>query len=137
LRQALGDDKKQPRFIATVHRRGFRWIGPPAATLASAIEEESSTFVGRADTLAELERRYALAVAGRRQVVFVTGEAGIGKSTVIDRFVDRLAHDAATRAWIAYGQCVDRYGVGEVYRPLLDAAEALVRAGGEPLRAMF
>src|SRR5262245_47023579 len=26
LRQALGDDPKQPRFIETVHKRGFRWI---------------------------------------------------------------------------------------------------------------
>src|SRR5262245_26306781 len=30
LRQALGDDPRQPRFIETVHRRGFRWIGPKA-----------------------------------------------------------------------------------------------------------
>src|SRR5690242_82617 len=28
LRQALGDDPRQPRFIETMHRRGFRWIGP-------------------------------------------------------------------------------------------------------------
>src|SRR5262245_60283115 len=27
LRQALGDNPRQPRFIETVHRRGFRWIG--------------------------------------------------------------------------------------------------------------
>src|SRR6187399_855786 len=27
LRDALGDDSQQPRFIETVHRRGYRWIG--------------------------------------------------------------------------------------------------------------
>jgi DNA-binding winged helix-turn-helix (wHTH) protein len=27
LRDALGDDPRQPRFIETVHRRGYRWIG--------------------------------------------------------------------------------------------------------------
>src|SRR6266702_5889670 len=26
VRQALGDDHGSPRFIETVHRRGFRWI---------------------------------------------------------------------------------------------------------------
>jgi DNA-binding winged helix-turn-helix (wHTH) protein/tetratricopeptide (TPR) repeat protein len=137
LRQALGDDPKQPRFIATVHRRGFRWIGPAAASLASALEEDSGTFVGRAETLGELERCYTLTLAGQRQVVFVTGDAGIGKTTLIDRFLHGLTRDAATRVWIAHGQCVDRYGVGEMYRPLLDAAEALVRAGGETMRAIF
>ena len=34
LRQALGDSSKQPRFIETVHRRGFRWIGPLNAAAA-------------------------------------------------------------------------------------------------------
>jgi DNA-binding winged helix-turn-helix (wHTH) protein len=27
LRRALGDDARQPRYIETVHRRGFRFIG--------------------------------------------------------------------------------------------------------------
>src|SRR5688572_33355923 len=81
LRQALGDDPRQPRFIETVHRRGFRWIGPsePApATASGPIEgqaglEAASTddFVGRSETLAELARCLALAAAGRRQLVFV------------------------------------------------------------------
>lgn len=136
LRQALGDDPREPRFIATVHRRGFRWIGPPAGTLASAPDEDAGIFVGRADGLAELERAHALAAGGQRQMVFVTGEAGIGKSTLVDRFLAGLAH-AAPPASIAYGQCVDRYGVGEVYRPLLDASEAMLRAGGPEMLATF
>src|SRR5262245_40883792 len=28
IRQALGDDAKAPRFIETVHRRGYRFIAP-------------------------------------------------------------------------------------------------------------
>src|SRR5262245_15054998 len=28
LRKALGDDARQPRFIETSHRRGYRFIGP-------------------------------------------------------------------------------------------------------------
>ena len=30
LRDALGDDRKQPTYIQTVHRRGYRFIGPIA-----------------------------------------------------------------------------------------------------------
>jgi len=73
LREALGDDSKRPRFIETVHRRGFRWIGPvtadtaPAPSAGPVIDEvdlersAASAFVGRAESLAELARCYARA----------------------------------------------------------------------------
>src|ERR1043165_4234250 len=31
LRSALKDDARQPRYIETLHRRGYRFIGRPAA----------------------------------------------------------------------------------------------------------
>lgn len=147
LREALGDDPKQPRFIATVHRRGFRWVGP-TADAAAPPAEDSSTFVGRADSLAELERCYSRAAAGQRQLVFVTGEPGIGKTALVERFITGLgatvaavrapaSPNAATPYLLGRGQCVDRYGAGETYRPLLDAAEDLLRTGGEPMRGVF
>lgn len=43
LRKALGDDAKQPRFIETRHRRGYRFIAPLSVeTDASALEISSS-----------------------------------------------------------------------------------------------
>jgi len=33
LRKVLGDDAKRPRFIETVHRRGYRWVAPLTAAL--------------------------------------------------------------------------------------------------------
>jgi DNA-binding winged helix-turn-helix (wHTH) protein len=36
LRQALGDDRREPRFIATLHRGGYRLIAPVAATVEAA-----------------------------------------------------------------------------------------------------
>src|SRR5262249_23616512 len=35
IRQALGDEAKAPRFIETVHRRGYRFIAPVAASVPS------------------------------------------------------------------------------------------------------
>src|SRR5262249_46467470 len=118
LRQALGDDSKQARFIETVHRRGFRWIGPVAADEANApprnaIEEDASAFVGRAETLAALQQCFTRAASGHRAVVFVTGEAGIGKTSVIDHFI----RDRKATCRIARGQCVESYGAGDAYRP--------------------
>jgi TolB-like protein/cytochrome c-type biogenesis protein CcmH/NrfG len=34
LRKALGDDARRPRYIETLHRRGYRFIGKPAAAPA-------------------------------------------------------------------------------------------------------
>src|SRR5919112_3142015 len=38
LRQALGDDPQAPRYIQTVHRRGYRFVAPlgPAAPTGAA-----------------------------------------------------------------------------------------------------
>ena len=44
IRQALDDDPQQPRYIQTVHRRGYRFIAPiavdAAAAAPSAVEAE-------------------------------------------------------------------------------------------------
>jgi predicted ATPase len=49
-----------------------------------------------------LERWFARAVTGDRQFVFLRGEGGIGKTTVIDLWLTRLA--ARSTAWFRRGQ---------------------------------
>jgi TolB-like protein len=39
LRKALGDDARRPRYIETLHRRGYRFIGRPAAAPAGIDEK--------------------------------------------------------------------------------------------------
>lgn len=139
LRDALGDDSQQPRFIETVHRRGYRWVGAidapvPVPTLAlseSASEKgEASLLVGRERALAQLEQALARATAGSRQVIFVTGDPGIGKSTVLDAFAARLSSSGAVSVGsllLAQGQCVDGYGTSDAYMPLLQALAQVCR----------
>src|ERR1035438_1439525 len=38
LREALGDDSENPRFIETLHRRGYRFIAPVDTPRAPAVE---------------------------------------------------------------------------------------------------
>jgi hypothetical protein len=67
-----------------------------------------------------------------RQVVFVVGEPGIGKTGVVEAFLERVAVDP--RVWIAHGQCVETYGTPEPYRPMLDALGRLCgESGGDRL----
>ena len=88
IRRALDDDSEQPRFIETVPRRGYRFIAPRARTSRQpAGADEHGTLVGRDGVMAALETRFARACAGERQLVFLSGEAGIGKTTVLDAFV--------------------------------------------------
>lgn len=121
LREALDDDPRAPRYIETLHRRGYRWIGELATDDAGA--DAGATLVGREAALAALEAAAARAATGRRQVVFVTGEPGIGKTALVDHF---LASATAQRGLVARGQCIDAYGAGETYMPLLEALQQLV-----------
>ncbi len=55
-------------------------------------------FVGRADELAELQRALAAARAGRPRVALIEGEAGIGKSSLLARFVSVARSGLVVRA---------------------------------------
>ena len=41
LRRALEDDPKQPRFIETRHRRGYRFIAPALQSASATIRNDS------------------------------------------------------------------------------------------------
>jgi DNA-binding winged helix-turn-helix (wHTH) protein/predicted ATPase len=127
LRGALGDDARRPRYIETRHRRGYRLMVPVSPVTRPAMAPlphppEPSTLVGRAAELGDLEQRFGLTLSGQRQMVFVTGEPGIGKSALVGAFIDRLDRK---RVRIAQGQCLDHHGVGEPYLPLIEALTRL------------
>jgi DNA-binding winged helix-turn-helix (wHTH) protein/predicted ATPase len=130
LRRALGDSPDSPRFIQTVHARGFRWLGPGHARARPARRpapvELPVPVVGREVELRALDARLEAALEGRRQVVLVGGEAGIGKTTLVDAFFARIAGDR--RLVLARGQSVEGYGAGEAYLPVLEALERLCRS---------
>lgn len=128
LRQALGDDARESHFIETAPRRGYRFIAtltdtPPAAPMAVAAKD-LAVLVGRDRALGQLRTAWAAAQRGQRQMVFVLGDAGVGKSAVIERFV------AESGARVAFGQCIEHYGSGEPYMPVLEALNVLCRVDG-------
>jgi hypothetical protein len=68
-------------------------------------------FVGRDAKLAQLGQWWSAARQGMRQVGFIVGEPGIGKTALVDAFVAQVA--AAEDVSVGCGQCVDDYGMGE------------------------
>jgi DNA-binding winged helix-turn-helix (wHTH) protein/tetratricopeptide (TPR) repeat protein len=129
IRRALGDRVKAPRFIETVHRRGYRFVGPVRRSAAPARKPQSGHgFVGRQADLERLQGALQRAREGQRQVVFVTGEPGIGKTALLKEFLEQL--HGRDDLWLAWGQCIEHYGVGEGYLPVLEALGRLCRAPG-------
>jgi DNA-binding winged helix-turn-helix (wHTH) protein/tetratricopeptide (TPR) repeat protein len=178
LREALGDKSETPRFIATVHRRGYRFL--PTVTTQPVVNSQHSvvsredekqkakvavplpapntqpptlTLVGRGTELAHLHSLFDKALNGERQVVFVTGEAGIGKTALVESFLSGVQSHEAFRVstspkskiqspklrtpnselsltpdpWLARGQCIEHYGTGEPYLPIFEALGRLCR----------
>jgi DNA-binding winged helix-turn-helix (wHTH) protein len=158
VRRAVGDDGRAQWCIQTRRGQGYRFVAPVtmAAPPPAAREEWSPSspsagthfrtapvptgqpplLVGREAELAGLHQWWGLACQGTRQVGFVTGEAGVGKTALVEAFVDGLGPEE--RPWVGYGQCLEPYGAGEAYLPLLEALGRLCRGGdGGSLLAML
>lgn len=121
LRRALGDDPRRPRFIETVHRRGFRFVARVAPASPS---EHAPPPLGRGREMEALRTWWREADGGRRRLGFVTGEVGMGKTTLVRAFAEGLAGD---RVRVATGACIEHHGEGEAFMPVLDAVRRLAR----------
>jgi len=130
IRAVLGDDARKPMFIETMSRRGYRFIAPVtegASASGAAASRPARVLVGRDDALAQLHQCLErMSSKGERQIVFVTGEPGIGKTAVADAFIDRAA-DASPDIRLARGQCIEGYGSREAYYPMLEVLAGLCR----------
>ena len=144
LREALRDDAKEPRFIETAHRRGYRFIeevretservAPSESTPVSSYAEirqacvASVNVLGREDALSQMRQFLEQALTANGQIVFVTGEAGIGKTTLVEAFVNQAS--TVNNLLIARGQCLEQYGAGEAYLPVFDGFSGLAKDYG-------
>jgi DNA-binding winged helix-turn-helix (wHTH) protein/Tfp pilus assembly protein PilF len=130
LRTILQDDARKPRFIETVSRRGYRFIAATTTAvpqLRTAVASEfvrahDPSFIGREEPLSRLHATWQRACSGKRTIVWVAGDPGIGKTTLIEHFVAGIGEVACIR-----GQCVEQYGAGEPYLPCLEALGELCR----------
>jgi DNA-binding winged helix-turn-helix (wHTH) protein len=133
IRKLLGDDPKAPRYIETLPRRGYQFIAPirqpPRATVGVSAASAHRCLVGRDRPLAALRDRVRAASNGQRQIVFIRGEPGIGKTALVDELQRQVAIEVPGLR-IAPGQCIEGYGGAEAYYPILEALGQLCRGSG-------
>lgn len=134
IRKALKDSARQPRYIKTIHRQGYRFLAPvtggsllplastsdqpvrthlsseesselleagtksrlPTVALGEPTVIDSPLLVGRTREIAFLQQRLSLASAGQASLLFVTGPAGIGKTSL----VHQLRKDAGQKGFL-------------------------------------
>jgi DNA-binding winged helix-turn-helix (wHTH) protein len=135
IRRALGDGATGTRMIETRHGRGYR-LNTPIAERESPASGPARPLIAREKNMAALDEHLERAIAGERQTVFVTGEPGVGKTTLVEAFAD----DALARhvVWAACGHAVRYQGPGEPFEPVLEALNHLSRqVGQEALAALL
>lgn len=131
LRKVLGDDAKNPKFIQTIPKRGYSFaarVKEKADTDSASANVpgiptpalRSTELVGRDEETFRLQQLAQLAASGHRQVVFITGEAGIGKTTLINAFRE-LLNITAPQACVACGHCVEGLSEKDQYYPVFEA----------------
>jgi predicted ATPase/tRNA A-37 threonylcarbamoyl transferase component Bud32 len=86
-------------------------------------------WVGREAQLTRLRAAYGRVSDGRSAMLGIVGEPGIGKTSLLDEFLDELAA-SAERPTVVRGRCSENLAGNEAYLPVLEALDSLLSAGG-------
>ena len=134
LRKLFGDDPASPQFIETIPKRGYRFLA--TVTQESPAGTEKSILVGRDAELAVLQAQIDRACKADRATLFLTGEAGIGKTALIDAFCRRICEGRAAIR-VARGQSIEGFGGKEAFYPVREALNVLCYAEDGEARALL
>jgi predicted ATPase len=80
--------------------------------------------VGREQELDALAHEFDRALRGKARLVVVSGEAGAGKTTLVEAFVRQLA-ERGEPVRVGRGRCSERLAGSEAYLPVLEALDSL------------
>lgn len=111
-------------------------VEPVIAAVTAPVKIERRT-VGRESERAALRSAVAAIATGRGSMVCVTGEPGMGKTTLVEEFLAELAHDSQP-VKVARGRCSERLAGTEAYLPFLEVLDNLMRndSGGATTQAI-
>jgi serine/threonine protein kinase/tetratricopeptide (TPR) repeat protein len=92
--------------------------------------------VGRESELQQLDASFARVRAGRSTIVGISGEPGIGKSTLLEAFMSEL-QASGDRPTIVRSRCSENLAGSEAYLPVLEALDAMRTKGRSSFDALM
>ncbi|MGA9588002.1 MAG: winged helix-turn-helix domain-containing protein [Terracidiphilus sp.] len=132
LRKVLGDNAEQSTFIQTQPKRGYRFVAPvfdgewprgQGSTVHALQPSRATGIVDREEELIRLKERATLVAKRERQIVFICGAVGIGKTALVNEFCRQLA--VSIPADVACGHGAEGRGTKEDYYPVIEALNQL------------
>jgi predicted ATPase len=99
------------------------------ATRPATARPESRATVGRQEERTALRAAFESAAAGHGLLLCVTGEPGLGKTTLVEDFLAELTAEGRLHG-VARGRCSERLAGTEAYLPFLEALDSLLRGEG-------
>jgi DNA-binding winged helix-turn-helix (wHTH) protein/tetratricopeptide (TPR) repeat protein len=131
IRNAIGDAPDAPLYVETVRGRGYRFVANVTAPADARPSDEvsavaTSLSVGRDGPLRELDTLLRRAMDREASIGFVTGDPGIGKTTLVEQFT-KVA--VATGGHVAIAHCLPGSADNDAYYPMLELLAQLARSG--------
>ncbi len=109
IRRALDDSPAKPRYIATYHGRGYRFLHETERAVSIDVQSamrrtlpEFDQLAGRESELTLLDAELASALRGSARPVMLLGDAGIGKTQLARRFQNRAAAANARTPYLRF-----------------------------------
>jgi len=128
LRMLEKDPRLRP-IAAEVDAALAQHVGHQTGRHVAVMMQPKRRTVGRENSLGELRAAFEGAVAGRGLLLCVSGEPGIGKTTLVEDFVADPTVGAT--CFVTRGRCSERLAGAEGYLPFLEALDSLLHAESE------
>lgn len=110
----------EPAAVQTKHSNPTR-IDTAGDSFASGAG--TTAFVGREREMLHLEALLGKARGGVGRIAFVTGEPGLGKTSLVNEFLKRTTRQNPAMLCLT-GHCVEQYGASEAYLPFFNAVSS-------------